>query len=121
MTTGESQRVYKERLEDFISLAKSGKKFQIEVNLRKEIVKQVTHPEETDNLEVERILYLLMADFTMVGAPGERHEVSKVYALGDINETEVDEKVTRNIANERLKMDYHRFRDAKIDYQEEFF
>jgi hypothetical protein len=121
MTTGKIQKGYQERLEDFISFAKSVKPGQIEVNLHKEVIKQLTHPEETDNLKVEKDLYLLMADFTMTGAPGERQEVAKVYAFGAINETEVEEKVIRNIANERLKIDYQRFRDAKIEYQEKFF
>jgi hypothetical protein len=121
MTTEENRKGYKERLEDFIALGKSRKNAQFEVNLRKQIVKQSIIPEETDNLKVEKNLYLLMADFALVGLGDERRTVTKIYAFGDINETGVEEKVIRIIANERLKMDYQRLQDAKIDFQKKFF
>ncbi|MFC1531801.1 hypothetical protein ACFL7M_00315 [Thermodesulfobacteriota bacterium] len=121
MTKEESQQDYNERLENLILFAKSGKKDQIKVNLHKEIIKQVTQSEETDDLKVEKDLYLLIGDFTLAGAQGKRHDVTKVYAFGNIDETEIEEKVIRNIANERLKMDYQRLRNMEIEYHEEFF
>lgn len=121
MTKVESEKGYTERLEDLISMANAGKPCQIGVNLRKEIVKQLIFPEETDNLKVERDLYLLMADFTPAGGGAEGRKSTKVYAFGAINETDVEEKVVRSIANERLKMDYRRFRDAKVQCEEKFF
>ena len=121
MTTIEREVSYKERLEDFIALAISRNKGRFEVNLRKEIVKRKVFPEETDNLKVEKDLYLLMADFTLVDLNDKSRKVTKIYAFGDINENEVEEKLIRTIANERIKLDYQRLRDADIKCQERFF
>jgi hypothetical protein len=121
MTKENVQRGRKVRLEDFIDLARGGKKVQVRVHLRKEIVKQMGHPEETDDMSVEMDMALLIGDFDPVGLQGEGHLVTKVYGIASINETEVDEKIIRNIANERLKMDYKRLKDGKIEFEEEFF
>jgi len=121
VTTEESKKGYMERLEDLIALAISRNKGQFEVKLRKEIVKQDTLPEEADKQKARKNWYLLMADFALVGSGGEIRTVTKVYAFGDINEPGAEEKVIRSIANERLKMDYQRFRDAGIEYQEKRF
>jgi hypothetical protein len=121
MTRGDVQRGRKERLEDFIDLAKAGKKVQIKVQLRKEIVKQMGHPEETDDMSVELDMVLLIGDFVPVSLQGDTHLVTKVYGIVSINETEVDEKIIRNIANERLKMDYKRLKDGRIECEEKFF
>jgi hypothetical protein len=121
MTTEKSKKGYMERLEDLIALAISRNKGQFEVSLRKETVKQDTLPEEADIQKTRKNWYLLMADFALTGSGGDIHTVTKVYAFGDINESGAEEKVIRSIANERLKMDYQRFRDAGIEYQENFF
>ena len=119
MTRGK-EKGYDERVENLVSLAKSGKGGQIKINLNKEIVKQMTTTEETDDLKEEKDLYLLVGHFAMLDAQDKHHDVTKVYAVGNINETDIEEKVIRNIANERLKMDYQRLHDIKdieIDYQ----
>ena len=122
MTTKESKKGYMERLEDLIALAISRNKGQFEVKLRKEIVKQDTLAEEADKQKAGKNWYLLMADFALAGSGGGKiRRVTKVYAFGDINETGAEEMVIRSIANERLKMDYQRFRDAGIKYQEKRF
>jgi hypothetical protein len=121
MTTEESKKGYMERLEDLIALAISRNKGQFEVKLRKEIVKQDTLPEEANKQKPGKNWYLLMADIALKGSGGEIRTVTKVYAFGDINETGAEEKVIRSIANERLKMDYQRFRDAGIEFQEKHF
>jgi hypothetical protein len=121
MTKGDVQRGRKERLEDFIDLAKKGKKVRVKVHLRKEIVKQMGHPEETDNMSVEMDMALLVGDFVPVGLQGEDRMVTKVYGIASINETEIDEKIIRNIANERLKTDYKRLKDGRIEVEEKFF
>jgi hypothetical protein len=84
-------------------------------------VKQDTLAEATDKLKAGKNWYLLMADFALTGSGGEIRSVTKVYAFGDINESGAEEEVIRSIANERLKIDYQRFRDAGIEYQENFF
>ena len=121
MTTEESKKGYMERLEDLIALAISRNKGQFEVKLRKETVKQDAFPEEADKQKAGKNWYLLMADFALAGSGGKIRTVTKVYAFGDINETGAEEKVILSIANERLKMDYQRFRDAVIEYQEKRF
>ena len=110
-----------ERLEDLIALAISRNKGQFEVSLRKEIVKQVALAAEADKQKDGKDWYLLMADFALVGSGGDIRTAAKVYAFGDIKESGAEEEVIRSIANERLKMDYQRFRDAGIEYRENFF
>jgi hypothetical protein len=121
MTTEESNKGYRLRLEDLIALAISRNKGRFEIDLRKEIVKQETLPEEVGKQKNRKNWYLLMADFSLVASGGEECTVTKVYAFGDIHETGAEEKVIQSIANERLKIDYLRFRDARIEYQEKYF
>ncbi len=110
----------KTRLESFIELAKSGKQMKIQVNLYSRDVKQLGRPEATDDVMEELDMSLLIADFIPRGLEGEPR-VTKVYAVSSIDESDVDAKVTRSIANERLKMDYRRLQDAKIEFEEKFF
>ncbi len=110
-----------ERLEDLIALAISRNKGKFEVSLRKETVKQDTLPKAADKQKAGKSWYLLMADFALTGSGGGIRTVTKVYAFGDIHETGAEEEVIRSIANERLKMDYQRFRDAGIEHQEKHF
>jgi hypothetical protein len=110
----------KTRLESFIELAKSGKQVKIEIDLYTREVKQMGHPEETDDVIEELDMCLLIADFIPKGLEGEP-KVTKVYAVCPINESDVDAKITRYIANERLKMDYKRLQDGKIKFEEKFF
>jgi hypothetical protein len=120
VTTEESKKGYMGRLEDLIALAISRNKGQFEVSLRKETVQQDTLA-EADEHKARKNWYLLMADFALTGSGGDIRTVTKVYAFGDIHESGAEEEVIRSIANERLKMDYQRFRDAGIEYQETFF
>lgn len=112
---------YTDRLEDFITLSKAGKKVQVDISLRKEMVKQTGHATGTDDIIDERVVNLFMADFTPQGMSDEKRKVSKIYAFCDINETETDEKIIRHTANERLKMDYKRLRDGKVQFEEKYF
>jgi len=112
--------VRRTRLESFIELAKSGKQVKILVDLYSRDIKQLGHPEATDDVPEESDKSLLIADFIPRGLEGEPR-VTKVYAVSPIDENEVDAKVTRSIANERLKMDYKRLQDAKIEFEENFF
>ena len=110
----------KTRLENIIELAESGKQVRILVDLYKKDVKQLGHPEETDDINEEIDMCLLIADFIPVGFEGAPR-ITKVYAVCLIDEIEMDVKITRSIANERLKMDYKRLQDAKIEFEEKFF
>lgn len=112
----------KERLDDFIKLARTGQTVQLQVRVYKSLIKQVEQSESTDDIINEDDMCLLMADFTPIQRDREQPGiVKKVYAICPINENEIDAKTTRHIANERLKMDYARLKEAKIRVEEQYF
>lgn len=108
------------RLEDYIALAQQGKRVRLDVKLRKQAVPQKVHPEETADMADEIGMYLLLADFTLT-ADGESCVVTKVYAFGAEGEPLESARVNRNIATERLKMDYRRLKAANIAVDEKYF
>ena len=110
----------KERLEDLIKLANSGKQVKVLVELYTRDVKQLGHTEETDDVIEELDMSLLIADFIPIGLEGETR-VTKVYEVCPIDEKEMDCMISKNIANERLKMDYKRLKEAKIEFEEKLF
>ncbi|MFH1981562.1 MAG: hypothetical protein ABIL58_06955 [Pseudomonadota bacterium] len=122
MTIGEVHDRKTERLEEFITRARSGKPVQLRVMVFRSMVKQVVQSESTDDIQDESDMNLLMAAFTPV-AKGEivGTKVTKVYAISPINEIEVNAKTTQRIANERLKMDYARLKAAGVKFEEKFF
>lgn len=109
------------RLEDFVQAAKQGKQVRVELDLRKQLVKQSVHPEETDDMSEERDMYLLTGDYAVTGIEGHAQSVSKVYVFGSLCESPTEAEVNRHIANERLKMDYHRLKNAGIPVEEKYF
>lgn len=108
------------RLDDFILLGREGKAVEAEVFLRKIPIVQKAHPDETDDAMSEIDAYLLSADFTL-RAEGGTGTVSKVYVVGYEDESVATARVNRNIANDRLKMDYRRLEEAKVKFKEKFF
>lgn len=108
------------RLEDFIVLAKKEKDVQLEIGLRKQLVKQKVHPEETEEMKGEIDTYLLIGDYTFK-VQGKVHKVSKVYMFGSSEESLDAAKVNKHIANERLKMDYRRLKDSDIEFEEKYY
>ncbi|MCX5719974.1 MAG: hypothetical protein NT055_08495 [Nitrospirae bacterium] len=121
------------RIEDFIALAKLGKKVEMTVELRKQLVAQKVHPGDTEEMKGEISMYLLIGDFTFnVGGheslivirqkliPDVKN-VSKVYMFGSLEESLDASKVNKNIANERLKVDYQRLKIANITFKEKYF
>lgn len=112
----------KERLDDFIKAGLAGKAVQLEIKLRKSYTQQLSRSEATDDISVETDLCLYLADFRATPAVGDIPVVvTKVYALSPINESEVDDKTTRRIANERLRMDFGRLKEARIRFEEKYF
>jgi len=109
-----------QRLEDYIGLAHDGKKVEARVELRKQPVRQKVHPEDTPGLTSEIGMYLLIGDYTIT-VGGETHSVSKVYAFGSDEESLETTNVNKNIATERLKMDYRRLKEAGIEITEKSF
>ena len=108
------------RLEDFIALAATGQKVKVLVQLREQAVTQKVHPEESEEMKQEMEMYILFGDFTFkVG--DEKATLSKSYVYGSHKESLNDRKINKNIANERLKTDYKRMREAKIEFEEQLF
>lgn len=108
------------RLEDFIALAREGKRFEAEIKLEKQSIVQKAHPDETEEGKSEINAYLLIGDYTF-RMEGESRKVSKVYAIGYTGESLDADRLNKNIANERLKMDYQRLKDAHITFEPRHF
>jgi len=108
------------RLAYFIDRAKSGKKVTAEVVLRRKFVEWPTHPDETDDMTGVTRTYLLIGDF-VCDCEGEVATISKIYVYGFVAEPVEVRKVNASVANERLKMDYERLKDASILFDEKFF
>ena len=108
------------RIEDFIALAKEGKQVNASIELRKQLVSQKVHPEETEGMKGEIDMYLLIANYSFTTG-GKTRTVSKIYVYGSSEETLNDVKINKSIANERLKMDYKRLQDTKIILEEKYF
>jgi hypothetical protein len=108
------------RIEDFIALAKEGKDVAVAVDLRKQAVSQKVHPGDTEESKGELDMYLLFGDYTFrIGSL--KKLVSKVYMYGSTGESLSDAKINKSIANERLKMDYQRLKNANIHFEEKYF
>ena len=108
------------RLEDFIDVARKGQKVGLAIDLRKSLFRQKVHPEETDDMTVEQDMYFLIGDFKF-NVPGKIATIPKVYVLGSLGESPTESQVNRQVANERLKMDYHRIKNAGIAFEEKYF
>ncbi len=108
------------RLEDFISLARKGEKVDLTVVLNKRIFTRKFGPYTMGNSEDEIDMYILSTDYVFV-VGGKTNEVTKFYVSGI--EGESLNMIKRNIyvANERLKMDYKRLREAKIVFEEKLW
>jgi len=107
-------------LEDFIRLAKEGEDVRVSVDLHKQNIPVKVHPAHTEERKSETESYLLIGEYTCrVGK--EVHKVPKVYVFGSAEEPLASAKMHKNIANERLKRDYRRLREAKIKVEEKYF
>jgi hypothetical protein len=108
-------------LEDFIRLAKEGKNVQVSVEVRKEIIGPKAQARVTEQGSGEVNNYLLIGDYTC-SVEREVHQVSKVYIFfGSDKESLTATRVHKEIANERLKRDYQRLKDANINIEEKYF
>ena len=108
------------RLEDFIDIAAKGERVKLEVILRKQNITEKGPPEKPYYLKVSKDMYLLMGDF-LFGDQPDTITVSKVYAMGCADEAITEDQVNKGVANERLKMDYARLKNAGIRFEEKFF
>lgn len=108
------------RLEDFIVLSKGGQKLEAEIGLRKQYIIQEVNPDETGERRDEVDAYLLIGDYDFE-LEGESYKLSKVYLMGYTTEPAYIAELNRNIANNRLKMDYQRLKDADIKLKAKYF
>jgi hypothetical protein len=122
MAIQEPREGLKERLDDIIKLARQGHTVTLDIQVYRNLVKQISRSESTDDIDIETDLVLLMADFIPTPArTAGGAKVTKVYAVSPLNESEIDEKTTCHIANQRLKMDFSRLKDAGVKFEEKYF
>jgi len=108
------------RLEDFISIASRGDEVELTVILEKRFFTRKFAPYTMGEPEDEIDMYMLAADYVFI-VEGKRHEVIKFYAFGMEGESPSAARREINIANERLKMDYKRLKDANVVFSEKFW
>jgi hypothetical protein len=108
------------RLEDCISLARKGEKVDLTVTLNKQIFTRKFYPLTTGASEDEIDMYILTADYAFL-VEGKTYEITKFYASGIEGESLSETKRNIHIANERLKVDYKRLREAEIVFAEIFW
>ncbi|MGO9612004.1 MAG: hypothetical protein ACLPX5_03110 [Dissulfurispiraceae bacterium] len=108
------------RLEDFISLAKEGKNVKLSVSLSKQTFSQKVHPGDTEEMRAELDMYMLLADYTFSVGNWVK-KVSKIYVAGTVGEPLNAGRQNVHIANERLRMDYKRLKEADIKFEEKYF
>jgi len=108
------------RLEDSISISRKGEKVDLTVTLDKQILTRKFDPYTMGDPEDEIDMYILSADYLFV-VGGEVKEVTKYYVSGIEGESPGMTKRNIYIANERLKMDYRRLREAKIIFEEKYW
>ena len=113
------QRMFN-RLEDFISIARKGEKVDLTVVLNKRIFTRKFGSYTMGDPEDEIDMYIFSADYLFVVA-GEAMEVTKYYGSGIEGESLIATKNNIYVANERLKMDYKRLREAKIIFLEKYW
>jgi hypothetical protein len=108
------------RLEDFISIARKGENVELSIVLDKRLFtrKFDTHTVGDPGDEID--MYILSADYFFI-VEGKTHQVTKVYQLGIEGEFADTTRRNINVANERLKMDYKRLREANIVFEEKFW
>lgn len=108
------------RLEDFISLAGKGEEVALTITLNKQILTRKFEPYTVGEPEDEIDMYIFSADYVFL-VEGKTHEVTKLYAFGVEGELLNITKRNITVANERLKMDYKRLREANIGFEEKFW
>ena len=108
------------RLEDFIVLAEGGQKVEAKIELRKQSIIQEVLPYDTEERRNEVDAYLLIGDYRFE-LGGESYKLSKVYLMGCTTEPAYMANLNKNIANNRLKMDYQRLKDADIKLKAKYF
>ena len=113
------QRLFN-RLEDFILLARRGGGIDLTVELEKRLFTRKFGPYMGGEPEDEIDMYILAAEYDFV-VEGKTYEVTKFYAFGTEGELPNTARREIAVANERLKMDYKRLKEANIVFSEKFW
>ena len=122
MVTGEINGQSKKRLVDLIAFAQTGASHRLHINIYRNLLKRVIQSESTDDINIEADMDLYMADFALSEeARGKQPTITKVYAVRPLGDDKVDDTRTRLVANERLKMDYDRLKEANVQVEEKYF
>jgi hypothetical protein len=108
------------RLEDFISLAGKGEEIDLTVALNKQIFTRKFDPYTMGDPEDEIDMYILSANYVFV-VKGKTNEIKKFYVSGIEGESLDMTRQHIYVANERLRMDYKRLREAKIVFEEKYW
>jgi len=108
------------RLEDFITIARKGKEVELTVVLDKQLYTRKFPPYTMGDPGDEIDMYILAANYVFV-VEGKIHEFTKFYASGVEGDSPSAVQREIDVANERLKMDYKRLRDANIIFSEKFW
>jgi hypothetical protein len=108
------------RLEDFISLAGKGEGIDLTVTLTQQVFTRKFDPYTMGDPEDEIDLYILSANYVFV-AKGKTTEIKKFYVSGIEGESLDMKKQHLYVANERLRMDYKRLKEAHIVFDEKYW
>jgi hypothetical protein len=108
------------RLEDFITIARKGKAVELTVALDKQLFTRKFAPYTMGDPGDEIDMYILAANYIFV-VEGKIHEFTKFYASGVEGDSPNAVQREIDVANERLKMDYKRLKEAKLIFLEKFW
>ena len=116
----DEKRHHYSRLEDFIRIAKEGKRVDMEVDLKKLPVIHEGNLEGKIAIHQKNKSYLLIAYFTFKTG-GQFYRLSKVYMFATGGESLDSLVVNKEIADTRLQVDYDRLKAAHIHFKENYF
>ncbi|MDA3916854.1 MAG: hypothetical protein PF690_07770 [Deltaproteobacteria bacterium] len=100
-------------INDYINIANEGNNVEIQIDL--ETIPAVEHFVNQKNEQT-----FLMADFTITTL-GRKSQFQRCFACFQTDQEAIEKPVAMNIANERLKLLFKEFDQAKIQYQACFF
>ncbi|WP_299983431.1 hypothetical protein [Desulfobacula sp.] len=100
-------------IHDFINIAKEGNSVEIQIDL--EIIPAVEHFANQKNEQT-----FLMGDFNITTL-GKRSQFQRCLACFRTDDETEEKSVATQTANDRLKVLFNEFDDAKVDYKPNFF
>lgn len=108
------------RLEDIIRIAIAGIRVTCVIEIRRKNIEIKVTEAEADGHQVDINAFLLLAEYTFSFEESTGH-VSKVYVFGRTQKDRGIPKGDRDVANQRLRVDYERLRLANIEFKEVYF